>query len=111
MDRGRRQRSRLLTGLPTLLCLLDATWRAHEIHVYAALCSAPSEHGVPMGPRHCKAVGGMFLSKVSARFPWVLGHHGKVPEQDSGSLGARVCAPIHPASHSFIQDLLTAGDK
>lgn len=32
-------------------------------------------------------------------------------DEDSESPGARFCASIHPPSHSFIQDLLTAGDK
>lgn len=108
MDRGRRQRSRLLTGLPTLPAFL----MPHEIHVYAALCSALSDsfrgaHG-PQTLQGCRwDVPLQGVCSVSLG-PWAS---CKVPEQDSGSLGSRVCVPIHAASHSFIQDLLTAGDK
>lgn len=38
--------------------------------------------GMPVGPRRCMGIGGMFLSWVPAQFSWVLMHHSRPPQPE-----------------------------
>lgn len=87
-------------GLPTLFCLPLATWRRCEAHIYAALCTTPSDsfQGTP-GPRAplgCTSLRCLLSVSVSSSDSAITQSLHGMKSEDSESP-----VVIHPPTHSF----------